>query len=51
VIFLTILKNIKFDLYLDIYTKIILYGWIDYLNFESEKSIHNTEAIHAMYRI
>jgi len=30
-------KNIKFDLYLDIQMKIILYDWIDHLNFKNKK--------------
>jgi hypothetical protein len=29
--------------------KIILYGWIDHLNFKNEESIHSTEAIRAMH--
>jgi hypothetical protein len=42
-------KNIKFDLHLNIDTKIILYGWINHLNFKNEEPIHKTDVIRAMH--
>jgi hypothetical protein len=36
-------------MHLDIHTKIILYGWIDYLNFQNEELIHSTGVIRTMY--